>query len=109
MYAAGVKGREKGIKQVKLEKTTYTSNSISRVNCEPESHPSPSQTESLVSCIPFKLQTMRFCVSQVVHMMVSGKNRRSSWIFGLDLLVCFRFDLFRFACDLRVPLLFACG
>ena len=76
---------------------------------EPESHPSPSQTESLVSCIPFKLQTMRFCVLQVVHTMASGKCRCSSWFFGLDLLVCFRFELFRFACDLTVPLLFACS
>ena len=74
------------------------SNSISRVNSEPESHPSPSQTESLDSNIPFNLQTMRFCLSQVVHKMASRKCRRSSWIFGLDFPVWFRFDLFRFAC-----------
>ena len=37
------------------------SNSISRVNSEPESHPSPSQvTKSLDSGLPFELQTTRF-------------------------------------------------
>ena len=94
---------------------TVTSNSISRVNSEPESHPSPSQTESLVSYILFNLQTMRFCLSQVVRKMASRKCRRSSeflaWIsqFGFGLIysgslavsstpVCLRLAPFRFAC-----------
>ena len=91
------------------------SNSISRVNSEPESHPSPSQTESLDSNIPFNLQTMTFCLSQVVHKIANRKCRCSSWIFGLDFPVWFRFDTLYIPVSSTpvflqlAPFQFACG